>query len=167
MSVNADVLIFKAVISAPYTEEKTDEEKEIKIFIPSVAICESGAVGFARDDIKEILDKTTLTCKEKNEILYFFEDNNGCIDDDYIVIDADIILQSTGLRDTNNTLIFEGDILRQPDGIVDYVQRSEGCFIHNGIAITNYTRFYQGDKWAKEVSTHEIIGNVYQNEAQA
>lgn len=78
-----------------------------------------------------------------------------------------ILCHFTGLRDINNNLIFEGNILRQPDGAVDYVQRGEGCFLHNGVAITNYGHFYQGDEWAKEVNTYEIIGNVYQDQADA
>lgn len=77
------------------------------------------------------------------------------------------LMQCTGLKDKNGELIFEGDILRQPDGVVDYVQCGKGCFIHNGVAITNYDRLYQGEKWAKEVNTHEILGNVFQEEAQA
>lgn len=167
MSVNIDILRFKAVISAPYTEEETDEEKEIKIFIPSVSLSENINVGFSRDYLESILDNSILSKKEKREIVEFFEDNNMCVDDDYISVEADIIIQSTGLKDKNGELIFEGDILRQPDGIVDYVQRGEGCFIHNGVAITNYSPLYQGEKWAKEVNTHEILGNVFQEEAQA
>ena len=73
------------------------------------------------------------------------------------------ILQSTGLHDKNGKLIYEGDILKQPDGIVDYVYWENGCYLHNGTAITNYDFCYQGDSWAKEVNTHEVIGNMYEN----
>lgn len=73
------------------------------------------------------------------------------------------LMQCTGLKDKNDRLVYEGDILRQPDGIIDYVRCADGCYIHNGIAITNYDVVYQGDIWAKEVNTHEVIGNVYEN----
>ena len=79
------------------------------------------------------------------------------------------LMQYTGLKDKNGKEIFEGDILRDTDSEIYYVDFIRGCFYLR----TNYKSFphlgwaewlpmCEIDRLANPVD-FEIIGNIYEN----
>ena len=79
------------------------------------------------------------------------------------------LMQYTGLKDKNGKEIFEGDILRDTDSEIYYVDFIRGCFYLR----TNYKSFphlgwaewlpmCEIDRLANPVD-FEIIGNIYDN----
>lgn len=86
-----------------------------------------------------------------------------CLDSEYL--DSLCVMQSTGLKDKNEKLIYEGDVIeytRWKDECLAKIQWEEGCFIlklHGSIHGLN-----EGDVLLDgDVMNYPVIGNIYEN----
>lgn len=121
-------LMFKAYIEVPYTldidlrPESDTEDGLVKIFFNDIAgeVCDiipyGDSFGIPRCWVKQkIDDMKDLSWSEKDSIMSFFDDNNSCDNDDFIIISYDKLFQCTTIVDENGALIFEGDYIKVPD----------------------------------------------------
>lgn len=72
-------------------------------------------------------------------------------------IDNTVLMQSTGLKDKNGKLIYEGDIVKTSKGVanVEY----DNTYAYFGL--TNFLTVFSFDKFINEEI--EVIGNIYEN----
>lgn len=125
-------LLFRAYIEVPYTidldvhPESDTEDGEIKMFFKGDEVMDivpyGNAFGISRWWIRNYLKKLeNYSDFEKWSIERYFEDNNSCADDDFIIIDYTQLHQCTTIWDRNKQLIFEGDYVRIPEDDWHYV----------------------------------------------
>lgn len=102
-----------------------------------------------------MIDKFRLYDKENKKMTYFtlydlFKQSKNNI----------ILMHSTGIKDKNGKLIFEGDIVKTNDGSIHKIIRHkydrEDCFEDN-------TQFELDDTCGFYAYELEVIGNIYEN----
>lgn len=100
------------------------------------------------DNIAFIEAPDLLTLKD-----YDFNPDTG----GFSVIDEQILMQYTGLKDKNDKEIYEGDIVIDLNGRKGFVESQYGCFGWS-IIPAGFSTFFKvaGSKF-------EVIGNIYEN----
>ena len=107
---------------------------------------------------------------EKDKTMYYVNSNN-CIFTKQRRLNLSSVLQSTGLKDRNGKLIYEGDIVKYTDcegkETIGYLAIDR----FNLLAFVNMVNCDFCEEWADVVkavfftgnSTIEVIGNIYEN----
>ena len=158
---------FNAVVSSYYDIDTTEEYKEVEpqFYLKNVDVFCTGEIGIDYDTLLETVKEQAkdLTKKEIGQIMQHFEDNSNSPECDFVTIKPDKIMQSTGLKDKNGKLIYEGDIVKtiynRPDGVIInrncVIEYNRGAFwINYGIGASY---LYNDD------CIYEVIGNRYEN----
>lgn len=105
------------------------------------------------------------------EVFYFYKSENGVIfactdleDDTGFNIDGSTLMQCTGLKDKNGTLIYEGDIVKNNrlNNVYSVFWHNDGvCFLFKNLKIKNTISMYVLLQDYKD--DLEVIGNIYEN----
>ena len=160
---------FNAIVSSYYDIDTPDEYKEVepRIYLHNVDVF-SDEICIDYDRLlAEVEKQLKLDKPEISQVMQFFEDNSNASDFEYVTIKPDKVLQSTGLKDKNGKLIYEGDIVkvfhvsstmqgRVFTGFVAYDnERCRYCILENKNC--SYVTFSDTD------DVFEVIGNIYEN----
>ena len=161
---------FNAIVSSYYDIDTPEnyEEFEPQFYLENVDVFCTGEIGIDYDVLFEAVKEQSknLTEKEIGQIMKHFEDNSNSPECDYLTITPDKILQSTGLKDKNGKLIYEGDIVKLDDELNCITQ------LHNKYDM-DYGRIefilIGGHPKCPTIyiptvaNESEVIGNIYEN----
>lgn len=161
---------FNAVVSSYYDIDTPEEYKEVEpqFYLKNVDVFCTGEIGIDYDTLLETVKEQAkdLTEKEIGQIMQHFEDNSNSPDCEFVSITPDKIIQSTGLKDKNGKLIYEGDIVKlnyDTDEIKAVVSWDDKELIGFYLNTTDYFK----DKYVTDYDfykdVYEVIGNLYEN----
>ena len=175
---------FNAVVSSYYDIDTPEEYKEVEpqFYLKNVDVFCTGEIGIDYDTLLETVKEQAkdLTEKEIGQIMQHFEDNSNSPDCEFVSITPDKIIQSTGLKDKNGKLIYEGDIVNvyvSSEKLYRYNIKFE---IGSFMLVSNDEIFDFPNKWNDNVyplsqlyfeyenedyciEQLEVIGNIYKN----
>lgn len=163
----SDRFKFRAWFTASYTTDDGDK-KEVGFYIENVAIDGYGVVVFFKEFAKDKLLKLGLTGDQIEEIIDYLDDNSIGDNFEYCSLEPDCIEQCTGLKDKNDRLIYEGDILLEK-GIYrpmcgENKEINELHHIRWVVSPNHISGFILPEANYGTERTLEVIGNIHENE---
>ena len=154
---------FNAVVSSYYDIDTPEEYKEVEpqFYLKNVDVFCTGEICIDYDTLFETVKEQAkdLTKKEIGQIMQHFEDNSNSPDCEFVSITPDKILQSTGLKDKNGKLIYEGDIVKFKTELFGKPKQIIWDECHY---ILKNTFIILCDMEIKQFGL-EVIGNIYEN----
>jgi len=117
--------------------------------------------------------KVPITLEGMHNIKYFCEKYNTggcptgwveiCFDAgwlDFVDPNDVILMQCTGLKDKNGTLIYEGDIVKDQDGKIYNIKWND-CYAYFVLWDSDDIEYYTFEEF--NLTKLEVIGNIYEN----
>ena len=153
---------FNAIVSSYYDIDTPEEYKEVEpqFYLKNVDVFCTGEIGVDYDTLLDAVKEQSkdLTEKEIGQIMQHFEDNSNSPDCEFVSITPDKIIQCTGLKDKNGKLIYEGDIVKMNNYILQIVYNKDyACFCAENEKLLGYFREL------RHINAFEVIGNIYEN----
>lgn len=159
---------FRAIVKGYYYIDTPEEYEEFEplIFLEDVDVLSNGEIGIMEDRL-EVAIREQHPNVDTVDIGYMLENfrENSCGIDNYVTITPEVIYQSTGLKDKNGKLIFEGDVIKIPNDYDTYgmfaCEKREIYFNEGGFRLKPKWDKNSRGNWLEDTKDFEIIGNIY------